>query len=182
MKIRETPLAGLLMIEPALFKDNRGYFYESFQQQRYTKLGIPPLVQDNFSHSTKHVLRGLHYQLPPHAQGKLVWVTRGSVYDTVVDIRLTSPTFGQSFSVHLTDENHLQLYIPPGFAHGFYALSEVVDFIYKCTAYYSPQSEQGILWNDPDLKLTWPSNHPLLSSKDALYSPLREIPHEKLFA
>lgn len=181
MKITEGPLAGLLMIEPRVFTDERGYFFEVFQQDRYAAAGIPPLVQDNASLSKKNVIRGLHYQLPPHAQGKLVGVTRGCVWDVAVDIRVNSPTFGQWFGIELSAENHKQLYIPPGFAHGFCVLSEEADFYYKCTDVYAPGSEGGIAWNDPALNIPWPVKQPILSPKDEIYSPLNEIGHDRLF-
>lgn len=181
MQITEGPLPGLIIIEPKAFKDNRGYFYETFQRKRYEDIGIPPFVQDNFSHSTRNVLRGLHYQLP-NPQGKLVYVTRGSVWDVAVDIRQHSPTFGQWFGVHLNDENHKQLYIPPGFAHGFCVLSDEAHFHYKCTDYYTPDAEQGIIWNDEKLNITWPVENPILSPKDEIYPCLHELSHEKLFA
>lgn len=180
MKISTTKLDGLIIIEPKVFHDARGYFFETFQTQRYAELGIPPFVQDNVSRSTKNVLRGLHYQLP-HSQGKLVWVTRGSVWDVVVDIRLGSPTFGQWFGITLSDENHLQMYIPPGFAHGFCVLSDIADFHYKCTDFYTPGAEHGIRWNDPDIQIAWPITQPITSPKDDLYPALNEIAHDKLF-
>lgn len=180
MKITEAPLHGILIIEPKKFADDRGFFYESHQAQRYLAAGIPPLVQDNISRSKKNALRGLHYQLP-QAQGKLVWVTRGKVWDVMVDIRRTSPTYKQHFSIELNDEELKQVYIPPGFAHGFCVLSEEADFFYKCSEYYAPQNEQGILWNDPELGIKWPVTQPLLSAKDAVYPTLREIKHDKLF-
>ncbi len=173
MNIIEAPLAGLLIIEPKVFTDNRGYFYENFQQKRYAEYGIPPFVQDNMSRSTCNVIRGLHYQLP-HPQGKLVWVTRGHVWDVSVDLRVTSPTFGQWFSITLSDENHTQLYIPPGFAHGFCVLSNVADFHYKCTDYYHPNAERGIIWNDAQLNIPWPVKNPILSAKDIEYPSLQE--------
>jgi dTDP-4-dehydrorhamnose 3,5-epimerase len=181
MKITPGPLAGLLIIEPSVFKDERGYFFESHQQERYLEAGIPAFVQDNISHSKQHVLRGLHYQ-HPHAQGKLVGVIRGKVWDVAVDIRLQSPTFGQWFSIVLSDDNHNQLYIPPGFAHGFCVLSPEADFYYKCTDYYAPQSERGIIWNDKKLNIPWPVQQPILSPKDEIYPSLHEIAHEELFA
>lgn len=181
MNIKTAPLQGLIIIEPKVFNDERGYFYETFQQERYAKLGIPAFVQDNISHSKRHVLRGLHYQ-NPHGQGKLVSVTRGSVWDVVVDIRVQSPTFGQWFGITLSDENHTQMFIPAGFAHGFCVLSEAADFSYKCTDYYSPACEHGIAWNDPRLNITWPVQNPVLSPKDEVYPPLHEIAHEQLFA
>lgn len=181
MKSSTAPLDGLIIIEPTVMKDARGYFYEGYQQARYSELGIPALLQDNVSRSTKGVIRGLHYQLP-HAQGKLVGVTRGSVWDVVVDIRLSSPTFGRWFGITLNDENHIQMYIPPGFAHGFCALSDEVDFYYKCTDFYSPGNEHGLAWNDPDINIPWPATTHILSPKDEIYRPLREIPHDQLFA
>lgn len=138
-------------------------------------------MQDNYSRSKKNVLRGLHYQLP-HPQGKLVGVTRGSVYDVVVDIRLSSPTFGNWFGIHLNDENQMQMYIPPGFAHGFCVLSDEADFYYKCTDFYAPGTEHGIIWNDEKLNIAWPISNPILSPKDEIYSSLYEIPHDQLFA
>lgn len=181
MKIIETPFLGLIVIEPKLFADSRGYFFETYQQQRYSDHDLPAFVQDNVSRSTRNVLRGLHYQLP-HAQGKLVWVTRGTVWDVVVDIRLSSPTFGQWYSITLSDQNHLQMYIPPGFAHGFCVLSDEADFHYKCTDFYTPACEYGIAWNDARLNIAWPIEQPILSPKDAAYPSLAEIPHDKLFA
>jgi dTDP-4-dehydrorhamnose 3,5-epimerase len=181
MKITQGPLAGLLIIEPKQFADNRGYFQESYQQKRYEEAGIPLFVQDNIARSKKHVLRGLHYQLP-HTQGKLIYVTRGSIWDVAVDIRVSSPTFGQWFGIHLNDENHTQLYIPPGFAHGYCVLSEEADCHYKCTDYYFPQSEQGISWDDKDLNISWPISSAILSDKDKIFPPLSLVPREKLYA
>jgi len=181
MQITTSPLHGLMIIQPKIFQDNRGYFYEVFQQKRYEEMGIPAFVQDNFSRSTRNVLRGLHYQLP-NPQGKLVYVTRGSVWDVAVDIRKSSPTFGQWFGMELNDENHTQLYIPPGFAHGFCVLSDEADFHYKCTDYYTPGAEQGIAWNDATLNIPWPVQNPVLSPKDELFPCLHEHTHEKLFA
>lgn len=181
MKVTETPLQNLLVIEPTEFVDNRGYFYESYQHERYHEYGIPAMVQDNTSRSSKDTLRGLHYQ-HPQAQGKLVSVTRGSVWDVAVDIRKSSPTFGKWFGTVLDDENHKQLYIPPGFAHGFCVLSDVADFIYKCTDYYSPTTEHGIIWNDPDINIKWPVANPILSEKDKKYTQLSEMANEHLFA
>jgi dTDP-4-dehydrorhamnose 3,5-epimerase len=180
MKTTEGKLPGLIIIEPQTYADNRGYFYENYQQQRYQELGIPAFVQDNFSRSRRNVLRGLHYQ-HPHAQGKLVYVTRGSVWDVVVDIRKNSATFGQWFGITLSEENHIQMYIPPGFAHGFCVLSEEADFHYKCTEYYSPGDEQGLAWNDANLNILWPIQNPILSPKDQVYPRLDECAHEKLF-
>lgn len=180
MKTRQTSLEGLLIIEPRIFSDSRGFFYETFQQQRYTELGLTSFVQDNTSRSTKNVLRGLHYQLP-QAQGKLVYVTLGSVFDVAVDIRRNSPTFGKWFCITLSDENHLQLYIPPGFAHGFCVLSDEADFHYKCSEFYTPHCEHGIAWNDPQLNIPWPVKNPILSPKDETYATLAEISNDNLF-
>ena len=181
MKITNTPLSGLIIIDPIIHTDQRGFFFETFQQERYTDLGIPPFVQDNISRSKQHTLRGLNYQLP-RSQGKLIWAIRGAIWDVVIDIRKNSKTFGQSFSIKLNDENHTQFYIPPGFAHGFCVLSNEADIYYKCTDFYMPACEHGILWNDPDLNISWPSSQPVLSAKDAKYPPLREIAQEHLFA
>lgn len=180
MKVSHTPLEGLLIIEPTVYSDERGFFFESYQQERYAQHGMPIFVQDNFSRSKKNVLRGLHFQ-HPHAQGKLVGVTHGSVWDVAVDIRKTSPTFGKWFGITLSSENHLQMYVPPGFAHGFCVLSEEAEFYYKCTEYYTPKGEHGIAWNDSALNIPWPITHPILSSKDELNPILSEIHDEKLF-
>lgn len=181
MKITNAPLAGILLIEPRVFNDERGFFYESHQLKRYQEAGIPPLVQDNISRSKRNTLRGLHYQ-SPHAQGKLVWVLRGKVWDVMVDIRQSSPTFKQWFGITLSDENPMQVYIPPGFAHGFCTLSDEADFCYKCTDYYAPTAEHGIIWNDPEINIAWPISNPVLSTKDCVYPTLSEIEHAKLFA
>lgn len=180
MKVTQTKLAGLLAIEPKVYADNRGCFLQVFQKEDYAKLGIPPFVQDNISRSKQHVLRGLHYQLS-QPQGKLVWVTRGAVWDVAVDIRRQSKTFGQWFGTTLSDENRMQLYIPPGFAHGFCVLSEEADFYYKCTDFYAPASEHGIAWNDQQIAIPWPVKEPILSGKDQQYPFLHEITHEHLF-
>lgn len=176
MKIKKTDIPGLLVIEPTVFKDQRGFFYETYYASRYKELGIhKAFVQDNLSRSKKGTLRGLHYQLQ-QPQGKLVSVTRGRVLDVALDIRKGSPTFGKSLALELSDENHLQFYIPEGFAHGFYVLSEEADFYYKCTDYYHPQSEQGILWNDPELGINWNIDAvPLLSQKDQLFPLLKNV-------
>lgn len=181
MKITTTPLEGLLVIQPTVFQDTRGFFFEGFKQNDYSNAGMPAFVQDNFSRSSQNTLRGLHYQLP-NAQGKLVGVTRGTIWDVAVDIRRESKTFGQWFSILLSDDNHTQLYIPPGFAHGFCVLSDIADFYYKCTEYYHPRHEHGIAWNDKDLNINWPISEPILSAKDAKSPTLAEIDHEKIFA
>jgi dTDP-4-dehydrorhamnose 3,5-epimerase len=180
MEIIEAPLSGLLLMEPAVFRDQRGYFYELFQQERYREMGLPPFVQTNVSHSNQNVLRGLHYQ-KPHAQGKLVCVIKGSVWDVVVDIRQQSKTFGQWFSVTLSDDNHKQMYIPPGFAHGFCVLSKEAVFYYQCTEFYNSECEYGIAWNDSELNIPWPIKDPILSNKDKSYPYLRKVSHANLF-
>jgi dTDP-4-dehydrorhamnose 3,5-epimerase len=170
MKVTPTSIPDVLVIEPKVFGDSRGFFYESFNQQAFnlaTGLDVP-FVQDNHSRSTKGVLRGLHYQLPPHAQGKLVRCTRGAVWDVAVDIRKSSPTFGKWAGVELTEDNHKQFWIPPGFAHGFVVLSDLADFLYKTTAYYAPTHDRCISWNDPIVAVAWPAidTSRQLSSKD----------------
>lgn len=180
MQVTPTELPEVLLIEPKAFGDSRGFFFESYQAERYQQMGINlPFVQDNISRSSKNVLRGLHFQLQ-HTQGKLVGVTRGAVYDVAVDVRYGSPTFGKAVGFVLDDENHHQLYIPPGFAHGFCVLTDVVDFYYKCTDLYHPASEMGIIWNDPDLNISWPITEPILSNKDQQYSRLRDLTPEQL--
>lgn len=175
MKTIPTELPDVFILEPKIFGDHRGYFFETFQSTRYAENGLPlSFVQDNFSHSNKNVLRGLHYQLEK-PQGKLVWVTRGAVFDVAVDIRRGSPRFGRWVGVILNDQNHWQLYIPPGFAHGFCVLSDSADFVYKVTEYYEPQSEYGIHWQDPKLGIEWPITAPILSEKDAAYPHLAEV-------
>jgi dTDP-4-dehydrorhamnose 3,5-epimerase len=174
VNVVQTPLAGLLVIEPKIFRDDRGHFIETFQAERYAKAGIAqPFVQDNWSRSRKGTLRGLHFQ-NPRPQGKLVMVTRGAVFDVAVDIRKSSPTFGKWFGVELTEENGKQMWVPPGFAHGFAVLSDVADFLYKCTDVYVPEADAGILWNDPDIGIVWPLSEPLLSKKDASTPRLRD--------
>lgn len=170
MKVTRTAIPDVMVVEPRVFGDARGFFYESFNQQVFNEATGTnfEFVQDNHSRSSKGVLRGLHYQLPPHAQGKLVRVVRGAVWDVAVDIRKGSPTFGQWVAETLTEDNHRQFWIPPGFAHGFVVLSDTADFLYKTTNYYAPQSDRGILWNDPDLGVQWPDLDMefLLSEKD----------------
>jgi dTDP-4-dehydrorhamnose 3,5-epimerase len=180
MQIIKTPLPGLLVIEPKIFFDSRGFFFESYNQQQCIEAGITkPFLQDNFSRSKKNVVRGLHYQMI-QPQAKLVSVSRGSVYDVAVDIRRGSPTFGQWFGQLLSSENHLRMYIPAGFAHGFCVLSEEVDFCYKCTDYYCPSGERGVRWDDSELTIAWPIKEALLSPKDLEYPKLCEISSENL--
>jgi dTDP-4-dehydrorhamnose 3,5-epimerase len=168
MEFTTTDIEGLVVIEPKVFGDHRGYFFESFRQDRFTDaVGYPVnFVQDNESRSLKGVLRGLHFQLPPVAQGKLVRVTKGAVLDVALDIRKDSLTFGKHFSIELNEDNKRQLWIPPGFAHGFVALMDDTVFQYKCTSYYSPENERAILWNDSDLNIDWKLNDFAVSEKD----------------
>lgn len=170
MKAIPTAIPEVMVIEPKVFGDVRGFFYESFNQAAFNAATGTAFefVQDNHSRSSKGVLRGLHYQLTPHAQGKLVRVVRGAVWDVAVDIRQNSATFGQWVGQELTEDNHKQFWIPPGFAHGFVVLSDSADFLYKTTNYYAPQSDRGLLWNDPDIGIAWPDlgMELLLSDKD----------------
>ena len=174
MQVSKTPIDGLLIIEPKIFADPRGMFYEVYSENRYEEHGIPCFVQDNHSVSKKGVLRGLHYQVNP-GQGKLVRVTRGEVFDVAVDIRKQSPTYGKWWGLSLSETNNFQLYIPIGLAHGFCVLSELAEVLYKCSDYYSPENERGILWNDPDLAIDWPIKDPILSEKDAVYPLFSEL-------
>ena len=179
MIIKETYIPGLLVVEPQVFGDSRGYFFESFNAAKFAEqTGIDTqFVQDNESRSSYGVVRGLHMQLPPHAQAKLVRVVEGRVLDVAVDLRKDSPTFGKHFAIELTGENHLQVYIPKGFAHGFSVLSETAVFQYKCDGYYAPASEAAIAWNDPDLAIDWklPIEAVVLSDKDRNHPSLKEF-------
>jgi dTDP-4-dehydrorhamnose 3,5-epimerase len=171
MTIKESPLSGLMIIEPKVFEDARGYFFESYNAKELTDAGIDAaFVQDNQSLSQYGVLRGLHYQLAPFAQSKLVRVLYGSVWDVAVDIRKNSPTYGQYFGIELSAENRIQLYIPKGFAHGFAVTSETAIFFYKCDSFYNPEAERGIHFNDADLAVPWPipENEAIVSSKDKI--------------
>jgi dTDP-4-dehydrorhamnose 3,5-epimerase len=180
MQTHKTNLPDVLVIQPRIFKDARGLFFESFQSERYQEHGMHlPFVQDNISRSEKNVVRGLHYQLE-RPQGKLILVTFGSIMDVIVDIRKNSKTFGKSITVELNDQNGLQVYIPPGFAHGFECLSERADVLYKCTDYYDPKDEFGVLWNDPALNIAWQTSHANLSPKDQEYRQLKDIPLAEL--
>ena len=163
-------IEGLLLIKPRIFEDDRGFFYESFNETKYKEiLGAEiQFVQDNISVSKKNVLRGLHFQKPPFAQGKLVTVLRGSVMDVAVDLRKESKTYGQYQLVELSENNKLQFWIPAGFAHGFCSLEDDTIFSYKCTNYYSPQHEETIMWNDPDLAIDWKIINPIVSDKDKI--------------
>ena len=175
MKVIDTPLAGVKIIEPKIFGDARGFFKETFSVERYAKMaGITlPFVQDNHSRSRKGVLRGLHFQ-KTKPQGKLVSVTRGAVYDVVADINPASPTYGDYVGIELTEDNHRQLWVPAGYAHGFCVISDEVDFVYKCTDYYDPSDEDGVAWNCPLLNIAWPLVDVQLSDKDKNYLGLKE--------
>jgi dTDP-4-dehydrorhamnose 3,5-epimerase len=176
MNVIETALAGVVIIEPKVFGDERGFFLETFQQQRYQDLlGIDlPFVQDNHSRSSKGVLRGLHFQ-KTKPQGKLVRVVVGEVYDVAVDIDPCSATYGQYEAVILSEKNKRQFWVPPGYAHGFLVLSDTADFEYKCTDYYDPSDEGGILWSDPEINITWPLRDVSLAVKDALHPCLKDL-------
>jgi dTDP-4-dehydrorhamnose 3,5-epimerase len=177
MKVTETSLPGVLLVEPSVFKDDRGYFLETWVAAKYAEAGIPgPFVQDNLSRSIKNTLRGLHFQ-EPSGQGKLCSVVRGAVYDVAVDVRRGSPNFGKWVAIELSDANKHQLWVPPGFAHGFCVVSDVADFSYKCTQPYNRAAEQTIVWNDPGLAIPWPlTGEALLSPKDKSAPTLREAP------
>ena len=175
MKVIETALPGVLIIEPRVFGDARGFFIETFQVERYREIGITqPFVQDNHSRSQRGVLRGLHFQ-KTRPQGKLVRVSRGAVYDVAVDIDPKSSTFARYVGVELNDVNHRQLWIPAGYAHGFCVISAVADFEYKCTDFYFPEDEGGLIWNDPEVAIPWPIAQPSLSGKDTVLPTLRDI-------
>lgn len=182
MNIVETALPGVLLIEPKVFGDARGFFVETFRANALRDAGLDvAFVQDNQSRSRRGVLRGLHYQLV-QPQGKLVRVSSGSVFDVAVDVRVGSPHFGQWFGAVLDDVTHRQMYVPPGFAHGFVVLSEIADFVYKCTDYYHPASEQGIAWNDPGVGIAWPLQgiEPMLSAKDLANPRLQDQARDRL--
>ena len=167
MKFLETELPGVIIVEPTVFEDSRGFFMETHHRDKFAKAGIAlPFVQDNHSHSTQGTLRGLHFQ-NPHAQGKLVRVVNGAIFDVAVDIRRSSPHFGRWVGVELTSENRKQLWIPPDFAHGLQVISETVDVLYKCTDIYAPGDEHVIAWNDPDIGIDWPLKEPHLLERDA---------------
>ena len=168
MNIETTPLKDVLILTPTVFKDERGYFFESYNHQKVADFIKCEFVQDNESLSQKNVLRGLHFQIPPFAQDKLVRVIKGSVLDIAVDLRKSSPTYGQSFSIILSGENKKQLFIPAGFAHGFITLEDDTIFSYKCSNYYEKNAERTILWNDKSLNIEWNCNQPLLSDKDLI--------------
>lgn len=182
MKISQCDIPGLLIIEPKVFGDARGYFMETWSRARYGQAGLPAdFVQDNISFSRRGILRGLHFQ-NPNPQGKLLQVLQGEVYDVAVDLRRSSSTFGKWHGLTLSSENRLQFYIPPGFAHGFAVMSETALFHYKCTESYSPQDEVTLKWDDPEVGVKWPVAEPLLSEKDKGGRLLRDMPAHKLFA
>ena len=176
MQVTQTKLSGLLVIDPKVFGDERGYFFESFNEETYKAAGlIERFVQDNESRSGKGVLRGLHFQEPPYAQGKLVRVARGAVMDVSVDIRKDSPTYGEWVAYELTEHNKRQLWIPPGFAHGFVTLEDDTIFIYKCSNIYKRESENSIRWNDPELNIDWGIADPIVSEKDKSSPLFKEL-------
>lgn len=175
VKVLKTSLPDVLIIEPRVFEDKRGFFIETYHQKRYSEGGIDGIfVQDNHSHSVSGILRGLHFQLK-HPQAKLVQVVSGAIFDVAVDIRRGSPYFGQWTGVHLSVENHRQIFVPEGFAHGFCVLSETADVLYKCTDFYFPDDEGGILWSDPDINIELPIQAPILSEKDSQYPCLCDV-------
>lgn len=172
---RRLGLPEVILVEPKVFRDERGFFLEAYKYSEFSAFGIKaPFVQDNHSRSCKGVLRGLHYQNPPKAQGKLVRVIVGEIFDVAVDIRKGSPTYGRWVGVRLSAEGKEMVYIPPGFAHGFCVLSDIAEVIYKVTEEYAPECEAGIIWNDPQIGIRWPVEDPVLSPRDARWPPLRE--------
>jgi dTDP-4-dehydrorhamnose 3,5-epimerase len=177
VEFEPTAIPDVVLIRPKVFGDPRGYFFESWEERKFAAAGLDlKFVQDNHSRSARHILRGLHYQIQ-QAQGKLVRVVTGAVFDVAVDIRRSSPTFGRWVGVTLTEENHHMLWVPPGFAHGFVVLSESADFLYRCTDFWAPPHERAIAWNDPDLGIKWPlpeGAQPLLSTKDAVAGSFRD--------
>jgi len=180
MKVTPASLPEVLIIEPDIFRDDRGFFTETHHRERYAAAGIAPgFVQDNLSYSVRETVRGLHYQYP-HAQAKLVQVLSGEIFDVALDIRRGSPTFGRWIGIHLSRKGMKQLFIPAGFAHGFCVVSESALFSYKCTDFYAPECEGGILWCDPDLAIPWPSEHPVVSTKDSRYRDLKDVPEDRL--
>jgi dTDP-4-dehydrorhamnose 3,5-epimerase len=165
----------VILIEPKKFPDDRGFFMETYKHSEFARNGISEyFMQDNYSRSARGVLRGLHYQRDPNAQGKLVQCINGKIFDVAVDMRKGSPSFGQWVGAELSEENSLMLYIPPAFAHGFIVLSETANVLYKCTKEYAPESDGGIIWNDPDIQIRWPVNDPILSDKDKRHPFLKD--------
>jgi dTDP-4-dehydrorhamnose 3,5-epimerase len=175
MNVIQTKLAGVVILEPTVYTDHRGFFKETYRTTQFKEIGIDmPFVQDNHSRSYKGVLRGLHFQKTA-PQGKLVCCSAGAVYDVAVDVDPNSASFGEYIGVELSSTNHKQLWIPPGYAHGFCVLSTVADFQYKCTDYFSSEDDAGLIWNDPDVAILWPVNCPILSTKDTLLPTLAQI-------
>jgi dTDP-4-dehydrorhamnose 3,5-epimerase len=175
IELIDEPLPDLLVIKPKVYKDERGFFLETWQKIKNHKIGLDQdFVQENWSRSTFGILRGLHFQVK-HPQGKLVSVHNGKVFDVAVDLRKESKTYGKWYGLELSDENHLQMYVPPGFAHGFCVLSDVADFVYKCTDYYYPNDESGIIWNDTSLNIKWPIKNPIISDKDSILSTFNKL-------
>ncbi len=180
IKYTKTDLSGVLLIEPRVFKDSRGFFMETFHQKKYAEAGIDhAFIQDNYSHSTRGTLRGLHYQLE-HPQAKLVYVIKGEIYDVAVDIRRGSPGFGKWTGQYLSCKNKQQIFIPEGFAHGFCVISETADVLYKATDLYKPDDEYGVLWSDPTIGIDWPVEVPIVSDKDKQFPGLQDVPEQHL--
>ena len=180
IKYTKTDLPGVLLIEPRVFKDSRGFFMETFHQKKYAEAGIDhAFIQDNYSHSTRGTLRGLHYQLE-HPQAKLVYVIKGEIYDVAVDIRRGSPGFGKWTGQYLSCKNKRQIFIPEGFAHGFCVISETADVLYKATDLYKPDDEYGVLWSDPTIRIDWPIKVPIVSDKDKQFPGLQDVPEQHL--
>ncbi|MFQ5873656.1 MAG: dTDP-4-dehydrorhamnose 3,5-epimerase [Dehalococcoidia bacterium] len=183
LRFQRTELPEVAIIEPRVFADERGFFMETYRQSQFATEGIPGQpVQDNYSHSRKGVLRGLHYQKRPKAQGKLIMAVRGEIFDVAVDIRKGSPAYGKWIGATLSSENHLMLYVPPGFAHGFAVISDEADVVYQVTgAEYAPEMERGIIWNDPQIGIQWPIEKPVLSTKDASLPPLKDADNDFVY-
>ncbi|MEN8192492.1 MAG: dTDP-4-dehydrorhamnose 3,5-epimerase [Bacteroidota bacterium] len=182
MKAEKTSIEGIIILKPRVFEDSRGFFYESFSQQKYEQAGIKhEFVQDNVSKSSKGTIRGLHYQVGEFAQGKLCFVLKGSVLDVVIDIRFGSPTFGKYFKIELSDKEKNQIWIPPGFAHGFEVLADDTIFTYKCTSLYNQESERTIIYNDNDIGINWQNQNPIVSEKDLKGIPFKEIEKDFIF-
>ncbi len=185
MQFKPMAISDVLVIIPDVFGDERGFFMEVFQSRKFSEAGIPaPFVQDNHSRSKQGVLRGLHYQIK-HAQGKLVRTIAGEIFDVAVDLRKSSPTFGEWVGTHLSADNKYQLWVPPGFAHGFYVLSDWAEVLYKTTDFYAPEFERTLLWNDPDIGIQWPflnGQSPVLSSKDKNGKPFKLLQEEDIFS
>ena len=175
MEVSETDLNGVLIIKPQVFGDKRGFFKEIYHSEKYLEAGINlNFIQDNYSRSTKGVLRGMHYQ-KTKPQGKLIQCLRGEIFDVIVDINKESKTFGRYISTNLTEDNHVQVYIPPGYAHGFCVLSDTAEISYKCTEFYYPEDEAGLAWDDPDVAISWPFKNPILSEKDKHHPNLKNL-------